>query len=324
MAKRHQLVEHAILDIILRYGDHQGYANTLPALASMLRTRFADQFPDINEREIVDTLKRLCPKYLTLWKYSAAHHGVIQYPDVIADDEQFFYRADFCMRRTPNTDPHVQTLALEINPPEGQPTMTTPIDDAGRKARFERWEKLGLARVKADLVHNGGGREVGGTHDVQDLAWEWVQMKEADGAAATKQKPPAAALGLISETRLDELRGLPAGKFDFGKLIRLCEEINKAYSEGCYFATAMLTRGVLDHVSPAFGVKTFSEVANNYAGGGKSFKETMHHLENAARKVADAHLHMPIRKSETLPTAQQVNCGQQLDMLLSEIVRIMK
>jgi hypothetical protein len=31
---------------------------------------------------------------------------------------------------------------------------------------------------------------------------------------------------------------------------------------------------------------------------------------------------MPIRKSEALPTAQQVNCSQQLDVLLSEIVRI--
>ncbi len=86
----------------------------------------------------------------------------------------------------------------------------------------------------------------------------------------------------------------------------------------------MLTRGVLDHVPAVFGLRTFSEVANNYAGGGKSFKDAMHHLENASRKVADAHLHMPIRKSETLPTAQQVNCGQQLDVLLSEIVRITK
>jgi hypothetical protein len=69
--------------------------------------------------------------------------------------------------------------------------------------------------------------------------------------------------------------------------------------------------------------RSFSEVANNY-GGGKSFRETMHHLENAARKVADAHLHMPIRKSETLPVAQQVNFAVQLDVLLSEIVRINK
>jgi hypothetical protein len=58
------------------------------------------------------------------------------------------------------------------------------------------------------------------------------------------------------------------------------------------------------------------------AGGGRSFKDAMHHLENAARKVANAHLHTPIRKSETLPNAQQVNCSQQLDVLLAEIMRI--
>jgi hypothetical protein len=86
----------------------------------------------------------------------------------------------------------------------------------------------------------------------------------------------------------------------------LCEEINTVYKSECYFSTAMLTRGLLDHVPPIFGKATFIEVANNYGGGGKSFKETMQHLENAARKVADAHLHMPIRESETLPTAQQV------------------
>jgi hypothetical protein len=62
-------------------------------------------------------------------------------------------------------------------------------------------------------------------------------------------------------------------------------------------------------------------VANNYAGG-KSFKAIAHHLENMTRKVADAHLHMAIRNSETLPTAQQVNAGQELDVLLAEIVRI--
>jgi hypothetical protein len=129
---------------------------------------------------------------------------------------------------------------------------------------------------------------------------------------------------IVAESRLVELRSLISPDFDFRKLIRLCEEINSAYGQECYYATAMLIRGLLDHVPPVFGCKTFSEVANNYPGGGRSFKETMLHLENASRKVGDAHLHMPIRKSETLPTAQQVNCGQQLDVLLSEMVRIMK
>jgi hypothetical protein len=72
------------------------------------------------------------------------------------------------------------------------------------------------------------------------------------------------------------------------------------------------------------GKATFSEVANNYGGGSRSFKDTMQHLETAARKVADAHLHTPIRKSETLPVAQQVNFASQLDVLLSEIVRILQ
>jgi hypothetical protein len=48
----------------------------------------------------------------------------------------------------------------------------------------------------------------------------------------------------------------------------------------------------------------------------------MLHLDTAAKKIADGLLHTQIRKSETLPTAQQVNCGPQLDLLLAEIVRI--
>jgi hypothetical protein len=187
--------------------------------------------------------------------------------------------------------------------------------------RFERWEKLGLDRVKNDLIQTGGIRDVGGPQEVRDLAWQWVKMKEAQ-AISTRGQHAASQLTVIADSRLAELRSLSSAHFDFKKLIRLCEEINTAYGDGCYYATAMLTRGLLDHVPPIFGKTSFSEVANNYGGGGKSFKETMHHLENAARKVADAHLHLYIRKSETLPVAQQVNFSQALDVLLSEIVRI--
>jgi len=174
------------------------------------------------------------------------------------------------------------------------------------------------------VTRTGGLREVGATPEVQDLAWKWVQMKEAQATTIAREHAAANRLAVIADSRIEEIRALKSPAFDFSKLVRLCEEINKVYSEGCYFATAVLTRGLLDHVPPVFGFKTFAEVANNYAGGGKSFKETMQHLESASRKVADAHLHMPIRKSESLPTAQQVNCGQQLDILLSELVRIMK
>jgi hypothetical protein len=126
---------------------------------------------------------------------------------------------------------------------------------------------------------------------------------------------------LVADSRLTELRELAPSDFDFKRLIRLCEELNTAYQEGCYLATAMLTRALLDHVPPVFAKNTFTEVASNY-GGGKSFRDAMQHLENASRKIADSILHTPIRKSEILPTAQQVNCAQQLDLLLSEIIRI--
>jgi hypothetical protein len=185
-------------------------------------------------------------------------------------------------------------------------------------AREEQWEKLGVDVVKHDLM-NGGTRFVCGPLENREAASAWVRCKE-NKPPKTPAKP--GYMALISESRLAELRALKSPDFDFRKLIRLCEELNTAFQEECYLNTAMGTRALLDHVPAVFGFKTFSEVANNYASGGKSFKETMLHLENAARKVADAHLHMPIRGSETLPTAQQVNCGQQLDVLLSEIVRI--
>ncbi|HXJ94043.1 MAG TPA: hypothetical protein VMT20_14435 [Terriglobia bacterium] len=148
-----------------------------------------------------------------------------------------------------------------------------------------------------------------------------LDVEIAKARAATGREHGSGA-SFIAESRVSELRKLTSTEFDFKKLIRLCEELNTAYREECYLATAMLIRGMLDHVPPLFKQSSFKEVANNYGGGGKSFKDTMQYLENAARKIADSHLHMPIRKSETLPAERQVDFGASLDVLLSEIVRI--
>lgn len=124
----------------------------------------------------------------------------------------------------------------------------------------------------------------------------------------------------VSEDRIGELRRISSSAFDLRKLIRLCEELNIAYFKGALLATAMLTRALLDHVPPIFGVNTFSEVTNNY-GGGRSFKQAMERLEKSARKIADNYLHLPIRNKETLPVSQQVNFAAEVDVLLAEIVR---
>jgi hypothetical protein len=126
---------------------------------------------------------------------------------------------------------------------------------------------------------------------------------------------------VVAESRLNELRSLKSAQFDFSKLIRLCEELNKVFPLGCYYSTAMLVRSILDHVPPIFGKTTFSELGTSYGGGGRSFREAMHGLDILARKIADGHLHAHARKKESLPTAQQVQFGPPLDLLLGEIVR---
>jgi hypothetical protein len=99
----------------------------------------------------------------------------------------------------------------------------------------------------------------------------------------------AESFGYVSAIRIQELKEIKSEKFDLTKLIRLCEELNIAHANNLNLAVAMLLRSVLDHVPPVFSKASFSEVASNY--GGKSFKDTMQHLENGARKIADSHLH---------------------------------
>jgi len=126
----------------------------------------------------------------------------------------------------------------------------------------------------------------------------------------------------VSPTRLNELRNIPSGKFDLRRLIRTCEEINECYRNGCYIAVASLVRILLDHVPPVFGVRNFAEVANSAIG--RSLKASLLNLETSSRKIADALLHTQIRESESLPTDASVSSSADVDVLLSEVARILR
>lgn len=127
----------------------------------------------------------------------------------------------------------------------------------------------------------------------------------------------------VELSRLCELRAISSTNYDLTRLVCLCEELNVSSAQGTFHATAMLVRAILDHVPPIFGASSFTHIASNVTGS-RSFKDAMGALETAARKIADAHLHTQIRKREVLPTATQVNFSPQIDMLLSEIVRLLK
>lgn len=128
----------------------------------------------------------------------------------------------------------------------------------------------------------------------------------------------------VDSIRLKALRKSRNPNFDLAKLIRLCEELNICSKSGCLVASIMLTRAIIDHVPPIFGYSKFGDVANQYPTGSKSFKDSMFHLDNSSRKIADQHLHCHIRKDESLPSLTQVNFSNDLDVLLAEIVRILK
>lgn len=143
--------------------------------------------------------------------------------------------------------------------------------------------------------------------------------------AVTRQSPKSRVQvhtsTYIHLDRIEELKAKTSINWDFSRLIVLCEELNTAWQYGSHHAVAMLTRALLDHVPPVFGQKSFAGVSANYAGS-RSFKESMEGLDKMSRKIADAHLHTQIRDRESLPNANQVDFKPSIDVLLSEIVRI--
>ena len=127
----------------------------------------------------------------------------------------------------------------------------------------------------------------------------------------------------VHPERLKELKEVPSDKFDLSKVFKLCEELNEAYKTNSVFSIIMLTRALIDHVPPVLGCRTFNEVVNNYAGT-KSFKESMERLNSSSRRIADQHLHTSVRNSESIPTMNQVDFSNDIDVLLGEVYRVLK
>jgi hypothetical protein len=94
----------------------------------------------------------------------------------------------------------------------------------------------------------------------------------------------------ISESRINELKLIQNTSFDLYRLIKICEEINFALKDECFLTIAILTRALIDHIPPIFGMSSFNEVTNNYKST-KSFKDSINNLNNSTRKIADSFLH---------------------------------
>lgn len=236
---------------------------------------------------------------------------------------------------------HHDAIGLHAPKCERELDMKKVISDIiGRPAEepvVQRWHSRlappssyppGILRACSDSTINTGSHRFHARAYIEPgkaPAWDRIAELESQLRFQSSTQSQAAKSGtqnFVSEERIAQLRALTPTKFDLCKLVRLCEEINIAFDGRALLATAMLTRAILDHVPPIFAQAAFTQVVNNYAGP-RSFKETMDRLEKAARKIADGHLHSPIRVKETLPEPQQVNFAAEVDVLLSEIVRIL-
>jgi len=122
--------------------------------------------------------------------------------------------------------------------------------------------------------------------------------------------------------RIEELKRLPRKDYDLTRLVRLCEELNAAHLSRSLLAIPMLVRAVLDHIPPVFEQPNFKSVTSQH--GPQSFKDHMSHLDNSLRKIADTYLHTQIRAREALPSPTQVDFRSDLDVLLQEVVRLLK
>jgi hypothetical protein len=146
-----------------------------------------------------------------------------------------------------------------------------------------------------------------------------IRRKPMQTLAKAKSDDPT----YVSPSRLAEIRALSSSSWDVSRLVRLLEELNAAYAHRSHMSVAMLVRAVTDHVPPVFACKAFAEVANNYTGA-KSFRGSMQHLHGSLKNIADGHLHVQIRGSETLPNEAQVDFRADLDVLLAEFVRVLQ
>jgi len=117
---------------------------------------------------------------------------------------------------------------------------------------------------------------------------------------------------------VDTIRNIQHARFDLGKLIRFVEELNSAYESGNYLSTILLLRAIMNHVPPIFGADTFAQMV---ACSGRSVKKILQRLDENARPIADLHAHMTIRKTEHLPTRNQIEpYKSSLEILLNEAI----
>lgn len=139
-----------------------------------------------------------------------------------------------------------------------------------------------------------------------------LQERTFDNPAATETY----SVDYVNTAKIAEISQLE-GSFDTCRLVKLCEELNIAHQNECYYSTLMLLRAIKDHVPKVFGHENFEQVAANAK---RTNKDIYLRLQNQLKDVADIALHRPIRQHDSLLTASSVQFQSDIEHLLSEFI----
>jgi hypothetical protein len=168
-----------------------------------------------------------------------------------------------------------------------------------------------------------GCRKISFCHDWSDTAEEDFDEKGRPYLPRHRThypEPTAIAEPFVDVDKIRRIEQLRTVDLDTKRLAQMLREMNASYKAESYMSCIFSIRAILDHVPPIFGFATFAQVTANYAGG-RSFKDSIEHLERASRKIADSYLHAPIRRDEATPSKMQVEFRADVDVLLAECIR---
>lgn len=130
------------------------------------------------------------------------------------------------------------------------------------------------------------------------------------------------SMNFIDSSLIEKLRNTRTSNFDSQKLIRYFEEINFNYRAGNYLTCAILARAVLNYIPPIFGQSNFRNIVSNHAVNPYTRKnDNLDTLEQGLRKIGDLHNHDMIKKTESIPTKNQIEPYKpQFEYLTNEII----
>ncbi len=130
----------------------------------------------------------------------------------------------------------------------------------------------------------------------------------------------------IDSKIFENLRNISNLNFDIVKLVRYCEELNFNYKTGNYLTCTILARAVLNHIPPIFGQVSFRDVVKSYSVNPYTRKnDNLDTLEQGLRKIGDLHNHDMIKKTESLPTINQIEPYKpQFEYLIQQIISELK